>query len=169
MRRRPRSSAISLVAIVAAVVIEGARRSEELARKEAETNFDMAQKAVEDYLTNVSENTLLKEQDSVDIRTLRQDLLKSAAIVLRAVRRAAEERPAAPQATGQGLLPRGPDHAGNRLAGAGDRRVPVGPGDLGAAGSRPTPRNTSWPATSPRRYLAMGKLDSMGSEYRRRA
>ena len=67
-----------LVAIVAAAVIEGARRGEEMARKEAETNFDMAQQAVEDYLTNVSENTLLKEQDSVDIRRLRQDLLKSA-------------------------------------------------------------------------------------------
>ena len=44
----------------------------------------MAQKAVEDYLTNVSENTLLKEQDSVDIRGLRQDLLKSALDILRA-------------------------------------------------------------------------------------
>ena len=69
---------ISLVASVAVVVIEGARRSEEGARKEAETNFKLAQGAVEDYLTNVSENTLLKEQDSVDMRTLRQDLLRSA-------------------------------------------------------------------------------------------
>ena len=38
----------------------------------------MAQDAVEEYLTNVSENTLLKEQDSVDIRSLRDALLKSA-------------------------------------------------------------------------------------------
>ena len=60
------------------MVIEGARRSETTARKEAETNFDMAQRAVEVYLTNVSENTLLNEQDSVDIRTLRRDLLNSA-------------------------------------------------------------------------------------------
>ena len=69
---------VALVATIAVVVIEGARRSETTARKEAETNFDMAQRAVEVYLTNVSENTLLKEQDSVDIRTLRRDLLNSA-------------------------------------------------------------------------------------------
>ncbi len=66
------------MASVAVVVIEGARRSEEGARKEAQTNFKMAQEAVERYLTNVSENTLLKEQDSVDMRTLRQELLTSA-------------------------------------------------------------------------------------------
>ncbi len=87
----------TIVAISAAFVIDGyrrnetvarreaeanydlaqkARRSEEIARVEAETNFDMAQKAVEDYLTNVSENTLLKEQDSADFRRLRHDLLK---------------------------------------------------------------------------------------------
>ena len=75
---RPHSLGIAVVASVAVVVIDGARRSETTARKEAETNFDMAQRAVEVYLTNVSENTLLKEQDSVDIRTLRRDLLKSA-------------------------------------------------------------------------------------------
>ena len=69
---------IALVASVAVVVIEGARRSETTARKEAETNFNMAQRAVDVYLTNVSENTLLKEQDSLDIRTLRRDLLNSA-------------------------------------------------------------------------------------------
>jgi eukaryotic-like serine/threonine-protein kinase len=90
---------ISFVAVVAALFIEGARHQEEVsrkeaetnfalaaaarhqeevARKEAETNFAMAQKAVDDYLTNVSENTLLREQDSVDIRSLRRDLLKSA-------------------------------------------------------------------------------------------
>ncbi len=38
----------------------------------------MALKAVEDYLTSVSENTLLKQQDSVDIRSLRQELLNNA-------------------------------------------------------------------------------------------
>jgi serine/threonine protein kinase len=69
---------ISFVAVVAALFIEGARHQEEVSRKEAETNFAMAQKAVDDYLTNVSENTLLREQDSVDIRSLRRDLLKSA-------------------------------------------------------------------------------------------
>jgi serine/threonine-protein kinase len=91
--------AISMIAVISALVIDGARRREtvarleaessaelagqarrreEAARVEAENNFEMAQKAVEDYLTNVSENTLLKEQDSVDIRSLRQELLQSA-------------------------------------------------------------------------------------------
>ena len=69
---------ISMIAIISVAVIEGARHQEQIAREEAETNFDLAQKAVEDYLINVSENTLLKEQDSVDIRSLRQDLLQSA-------------------------------------------------------------------------------------------
>jgi len=69
---------VSVVAIGAAMIIEGARRGEEAARKEAETNFNSAQRAVEDYLTSVSENTLLNLQDSVDIRSLRQDLLNTA-------------------------------------------------------------------------------------------
>ena len=69
---------ISLAATVAATLIEGGRRREESARKEAQSNFNMAQTAVEDYLTSVSQNTLLKYQNSVDIRSLRQDLLKSA-------------------------------------------------------------------------------------------
>jgi eukaryotic-like serine/threonine-protein kinase len=69
---------VSTVAVVAAFVTEGARRGESTARVEAEANFGLAQDAVEEYLTNVSENTLLKEQESVDIRSLRHDLLKSA-------------------------------------------------------------------------------------------
>jgi len=71
------TSALTL-ALLIVVVIEGARRREAEVRKEAETNFDMAQAAVEDYLTSVSENTLLKQQDSLDIRSLRQDLLNTA-------------------------------------------------------------------------------------------
>jgi serine/threonine-protein kinase len=69
---------ISLAATVAATVIERGRRREEMARKEAETNFVMAQGAVKDYLTSVSENTLLQLEDSVDIRSLRQELLTTA-------------------------------------------------------------------------------------------
>jgi serine/threonine protein kinase len=69
---------ICLVATIAALVIEGSRRGEAQARREAELNFSMAQKAVDGYLTSVSENTLLKEQDSVDVRNLRQELLRSA-------------------------------------------------------------------------------------------
>jgi serine/threonine-protein kinase len=67
-----------LVATIGAAVIEGSRRSEAAARREAELNFSMAQRAVDNYLTSVSENTLLKEQDSVDVRNLRQELLQNA-------------------------------------------------------------------------------------------
>ena len=69
---------ITLVATVALVLVNGARRDEEVARNLAESNFKMALNAVDNYLTNVSENTLLKEQDTHDIRTLREALLKSA-------------------------------------------------------------------------------------------
>ena len=69
---------ISVVATAGAVVVEKLRQQESETRKEAESNFKMAQTAVEEYLTSVSENTLLKEQDSVDIRGLRQELLKNA-------------------------------------------------------------------------------------------
>jgi eukaryotic-like serine/threonine-protein kinase len=69
---------ISLAATIGFLVVDTARRQETVARKEAETNFNMALKAVDDYLTSVSENTLLKLQDSVDIRRLRQELLNSA-------------------------------------------------------------------------------------------
>jgi serine/threonine-protein kinase len=69
---------ITMVATIAVFWVEGSRRSEAEARKEAEANFNMAQEAVEQYLTNVSENTLLNFQDSLDIRTLRQELLTTA-------------------------------------------------------------------------------------------
>src|SRR5262249_15404680 len=69
---------ITLAASIGVGVVERARRSEEVARKEAEANFKTAQQAVEDYLTRVSENTLLNEQDSVDIRSLRSELLTNA-------------------------------------------------------------------------------------------
>ncbi len=69
---------ISLVATIGVVVVEGARRREAEVRQEAEANFLTAQRAVDDYLTSVSENTLLQQQDSVDIRGLRQELLTSA-------------------------------------------------------------------------------------------
>ena len=69
---------VSLAATIGVVVVDGARRREAVVRQEAETNFNMALKAVDDYLTSVSENTLLKQQDSVDIRSLRQDLLNTA-------------------------------------------------------------------------------------------
>jgi serine/threonine-protein kinase len=69
---------ITLVTTIALFVLNDARRREADARGEAESNFKMALEAVDNYLTNVSENRLLKEQDTIDIRTLRQDLLKSA-------------------------------------------------------------------------------------------
>ncbi len=58
--------------------LDVALRREAEVRKEAQTNFNMALKAVEDYLTSVSENTLLKQQNSVDIRSLRRELLNTA-------------------------------------------------------------------------------------------
>jgi serine/threonine-protein kinase len=58
--------------------LDAAFHREAVVRKEAEANFNMALKAVDDYLTSVSENTLFKLQDSVDIRRLRQELLNSA-------------------------------------------------------------------------------------------
>jgi serine/threonine-protein kinase len=67
---------VSVVATAAAVVIEHSRQREAAVRQEAENNFAIAQKAVDDYLTNVSENILLKEQDSVDLRNMRRDLLQ---------------------------------------------------------------------------------------------
>jgi serine/threonine-protein kinase len=70
--------AITTAASVAVVFVEGARRREEGVRIEAQRNFALAQKAVDEYLTKVSEDTLLKEQDSVDIRRLRQKLLQTA-------------------------------------------------------------------------------------------
>jgi serine/threonine protein kinase len=69
---------IALAATIGIVVVDRARRREALVRIEAEANFNMAKKAVDDYLTSVSENTLLKQQDSVDIRRLRQELLNTA-------------------------------------------------------------------------------------------
>jgi eukaryotic-like serine/threonine-protein kinase len=69
---------ISLAATIGVVVVDRARRREGVVRKEAETNFNMALKAVDDYLTSVSENTLLQLQDSVDMRRLRQELLNTA-------------------------------------------------------------------------------------------
>jgi serine/threonine-protein kinase len=69
---------VCLVTTIALFVVDGARRSESAARQEAQMNFMMAQGAVNAYLTNVSENTLLQEQDSVDLRRLRRQLLESA-------------------------------------------------------------------------------------------
>jgi serine/threonine-protein kinase len=69
---------ITLAATVGVVLVERARRREFEARTLAETNFALARKAVEDYFTRVSEDTLLKAQDSVDNRRLRGELLKTA-------------------------------------------------------------------------------------------
>ena len=90
---------VAVVAIVAAVTINGARRSEKKAldkataalaserkalasersaKAEAEANFQAARKAVQDYLTGISENTLLKSQARADLRPLRKELLEVA-------------------------------------------------------------------------------------------
>jgi tetratricopeptide (TPR) repeat protein len=69
---------IALAATIGVVFIERGRRREADARALAQTNFGMANRAVRDYLTSVSQNTLLKQQDSVDLRDLRRELLTSA-------------------------------------------------------------------------------------------
>nr|WP_303652730.1 serine/threonine-protein kinase [Paludisphaera mucosa] len=69
---------VSLAATTAAFSIDRAWRSERAARGEAEENFNLAQQAVEDYLTRISQDKLLLIEDSVDMRRLRKDLLQSA-------------------------------------------------------------------------------------------
>ena len=69
---------ISLAATIGVVVVEQGRRREAEARELAQTNFKLANTAVRDYLMSVSQNTLLKQQDSVDIRALRKELLETA-------------------------------------------------------------------------------------------
>ena len=69
---------ITFAATIGMVVVERRRREAAEARALAETNFSLARKAVEDYFTGVSEDTLLKEQDSADNRRLRARLLGTA-------------------------------------------------------------------------------------------
>ena len=130
---------ISLAATIGVVVVDRARRREALVRKEAETNFNMALKAVDDYLTSVSENTLFQLQDSVDIRRLRQELLNSA---LKYYKGFVNQRSHDPR------LRRQLAHAYFRVGEItkevesprpGDRGLPRGPGHLGTA-RRGSPR-----------------------------
>ena len=69
---------ITVAASIGMVLIEGSRRRESDARQLAQKNFRLANHAVRDYLTSVSQNTLLKEQNSVDSRRLRQELMETA-------------------------------------------------------------------------------------------
>ena len=76
---------LALSSTIAALVINGARDRERAARiqagineQRANANFLMARQAVNDYLTRVSENTLLKVQPSRDLRELRKRLLEDA-------------------------------------------------------------------------------------------
>jgi serine/threonine-protein kinase len=71
---------ITIAATVGMVVVDHGRRREAEARALAETNYNLAKRAVDDYFTRVSEDTLLKEQDSVDMRRLRGELLKTALV-----------------------------------------------------------------------------------------
>jgi serine/threonine-protein kinase len=84
--------AVTAISVAAAVVVDRARWRESRARQaeataraeasgqrdRAEANFRMARQAVEDYLTRVSENVLLKAQDRQDLRELRKQLLEDA-------------------------------------------------------------------------------------------
>ena len=69
---------VASVSTLAALAINVARtntakalKAERLARSDAQTNFQTARSTVHDYLTTVSENTLLKQQDRTDLRALR--------------------------------------------------------------------------------------------------
>jgi serine/threonine protein kinase len=85
----------AVLATIAAVVVDRARRgeqaalvkanaalsSERAAKADAEANLTLARKAVEDYFTKISENDLLKRQDAAeirDLRPLRRELLEVA-------------------------------------------------------------------------------------------
>jgi tRNA A-37 threonylcarbamoyl transferase component Bud32/tetratricopeptide (TPR) repeat protein len=67
---------ILLIVSFGAVLMERDRRREAEARALAETNFNVAKQAVEDYFEEVSKDALLKQQDSVAGRRLRVVLLK---------------------------------------------------------------------------------------------
>src|SRR5262249_51780942 len=69
---------ISIAATVGMVLLERGRRRETEARELAEKNYNLVKQSVDDYFTKVSEDTLLSEQDSVDIRRLRGELLQTA-------------------------------------------------------------------------------------------
>src|SRR5262249_48735895 len=86
---------IAVLATIAAVVVDQARRregaaraevtralaNERAAKAEADENLGLAGRAVDDYFTKISENALLKRQDAAevrDLRSLRKELLEVA-------------------------------------------------------------------------------------------
>ena len=79
---------ISLAATIGVVVVEQGRRREAEARELAQTNFKLANTAVRDYLTSVSQNTLLNQQNSLDIRSS-PGVARDGVEVLQGVRQAA--------------------------------------------------------------------------------
>ena len=87
-----------------------------------------------DYLTSVSENTLLKEQDSVDIRGLRAELLARCPQVLPEVRQPAQRRPALRRQLAKAYSRVGEIARRDRHDRRGDRGLQVCPGDLGKVG-----------------------------------
>ena len=105
---------ISLAATIGVVVVEQGRRREAEARALSQTNFQMANRAVREYFTIVSQNTLLKEQDTLDSRRLRRRAPRDRADVLPGLRPATERRPAAPSGAGRGPFPPGGDRRRDR-------------------------------------------------------
>ncbi len=67
--------AITGVSLLAALLINQARVQETLARRDAESSFQLARKAVDDFFTRVSETTLL---DVPGLQPLRKELLQVA-------------------------------------------------------------------------------------------
>ncbi len=71
---------IAVTAVVASLVINGARRREALARAEAEHSFQQARQTVDDFFTRVSENKLLNVPG---LQPMRRELLDEAAAYYR--------------------------------------------------------------------------------------
>ena len=104
-------------------------------QKIAEANFQLARRAVDDYLTRVSENRLLRV---AGLQPLRKELLESALSYYQGFLNQRQGRPVAAERSGAGLFPDRRHHRRDRLQ-AGGRDAPrQGPGDpQDAPGGRP--------------------------------
>ena len=131
---------------------------------EAETNFDMAHTAIDNYLMNVSGNTLLKEQDSVDVRNLRRDLLKG---VLTYYEQLADQRKNDPRLRKQ--LAKAYYRVGQITGEIGSKGQAIGAFRSALAILGPlveaNPKEHELAGSLAETYLAMGKLESVDRDF----
>ena len=146
--------------------LDVAFRREAEVRKEAQTNFDMALKAVDDYLTSVSENTLFKLQDSVDIRSLRQELLNSALKYYKSFVQPAKPDPLLRRQLADAYFRVGRDHPGSRITERRRSRLTTRRRPSGNRCSRPIPTTMNFKATWLQSYLADRQVAGHGSQPR---